>query len=356
MAWSWIYTLTRGVLGLMVLRLRGETAKDVELLVLRHEMAVLRRQVTRPRLEPADRVFLAACSRLLPRARWGAFFVTPGTVLRGTASWSPAAGRIRAGDPDDHRCAGRSVSWCCGWPPRIPAGATAASTASSSASGTASARRRCGASCTPPVSTRPRATPTLWRQFLRAQATGLLACDFFTVDTVLLQRLYVFVIEVATRRVHVVGVAAHPTGAWVTQQARNLLMHLDHRTEDFRFLIRDRDSKFTTAFDAVFAAADIEVIKTPPQAPRANAYAERWVGTARRECTDRILITGARHLHAVLDRYTAHHNGHRPHQALQQQPPQARANQAPAAVPTDSIDVRRKGVLGGIINEYHHAA
>ncbi|RZU76077.1 integrase-like protein [Micromonospora kangleipakensis] len=167
----------------------------------------------------------------------------------------------------------------------------------------------------------PRRTgPT--RRFLTAQAHTILACDFFTVDTVLLKRIYVlFFIELASRQVHIVGVTAHPTGAWVAQQARNPLMSLDQRADGLRFLLRDRDTKFTTAFDTVFTAAGIDVLRTPPQAPRANAFAERWIGTVRRECTDRILIGGERHLASVLTEYTEHYNGHRPHRSLGQRPP-----------------------------------
>jgi putative transposase len=191
-----------------------------------------------------------------------------------------------------------------------------------------------------------RSGPT-WKQFLTAQAHTILACDFFTVDTVFLKRIYVlFFLELATRRVHVVGVTAHPTGAWVTQQARNLLMELDHRADGLRFLLRDRDSKFTAGFDAVFTAAGIEVIRTPPQAPRANAFPERWVGT------DRILIANERHLAAVLGKYAAHYDGHRAHRALAQRPP----NPPPAIHPTPTGKIQRRQILGGLINEYAQAA
>ncbi|WP_238011223.1 integrase core domain-containing protein [Dactylosporangium sp. AC04546] len=169
----------------------------------------------------------------------------------------------------------------------------------------------------------------------------------------LLKRIYVlFFIELATRQVHVVGVTAHPTGAWVAQQARNLLMSLDHRADELRFLLRDRDAKFTAAFDAVFIAAGINVLRTPLKAPSANAFAERWVGTIRRECTDRILIVGERHPSRVLTEYTAHYNGHRPHRSLDQRPP----NPPTQVVDLTAARVQRRPILGGLINEYTQAA
>jgi putative transposase len=193
-----------------------------------------------------------------------------------------------------------------------------------------------------------------WRQFLRTQAASVLALDFFAVDTVFLQRLYVlFVIEVATRRIHVLGVTAHPVGEWVAQQARNLLMQLGDDLGRFRFVIRDRDTKFIATFDAVFAAETIQVLITPVRAPRANAYAERWVGTVRREVLDRMLIFGRQQLVSALAEYADHYNLHRPHRALGQAPPLGSVESA-AVMPAGRVE--RRDRLGGLIHEYAQVA
>jgi putative transposase len=198
-----------------------------------------------------------------------------------------------------------------------------------------------------------RAGPT-WRQFLSAQAESLLACDFFHVDTVLLRRLYVlFVLEVASRRVHILGVTATPTGAWVTQQARNLLMEVADHIGQFRFLIRDRDAKFTDSFDVVFASEGVRILRTPVRAPRANAFAERWVGTVRRELLDRMLILGRRQLETVLAGYVVHYNAHRPHRALGQASP---LGAVPPFAPPVDVRVVRFDRLGGLIHEYAQVA
>ncbi|MET7335668.1 integrase core domain-containing protein [Nonomuraea sp. NPDC005650] len=199
----------------------------------------------------------------------------------------------------------------------------------------------------------PQCSGPTWAQFLKAQASGILACDFFSVETVMLARLYCFaVVEHATRWVHVLGVTANPTAGWVAQQARNLILDLGDRTGDFRFLIRDRDSKFTRLFDEVFTTEGIRVVLTAPQTPRMNAIMERWVGSVRRELLDRILIMNERHLRKVLAEYETSFNMHRPNRALKQANP---LRELPDPVDAD-INVSRRDRLGGLLHEYAQVA
>ena len=192
-----------------------------------------------------------------------------------------------------------------------------------------------------------------WAEFLRSQPSGVLAVDFFVVDTVWLSQVYVlFAIEVKSRAVHLLGVTKHPNGAWATQVARNFVVDLDDKERSFKFLVRDRDSKFAATFDVVFTSAGVRVIKCPVRSPRANAFAERWVGTVRRECTDHLLIFGRRHLEVVLRSYVAHYNTERPHRGLALCTP----NPPPMVTFGGPSAVRRNDVLGGLIHEYHRVA
>ena len=199
-----------------------------------------------------------------------------------------------------------------------------------------------------------RHTDTTWRQFLHTQAATMLATDFFHVDcAVTLQRLYcLFVIEIGSRYVHIPGITANPDGPWTVQQIRNLLMDLGDRTAGFRFLVRDRAGQFTASFDTVLADTGIRVVKIPPRSPRANAYPERFVLTARTEVTDRMLIFGARHLRTIMAEYETHYNRPRPHRSRQLRPPRPDH-------PVDDLSqeqIKRRPVLGGLINQYERAA
>ena len=202
----------------------------------------------------------------------------------------------------------------------------------------------------------PRRPGPTWREFLAAQAHAIIACDFLVMETVLLRRLHVLVfIEHGTRRLHLAGVTAHPTGAWAVQQARNLAMDLGDRLGTLRFLIHDRDPVFTAPFGEVFKAEGLRIITTLPRTPRMNAICERVIGTLRRGVLDRTLIFSDRHLDLVLREYlTVHYNRHRPHQSRQQRPPDIETQ--PVRDVADLRAVRRKPVVAGVINEYHHAA
>ena len=204
----------------------------------------------------------------------------------------------------------------------------------------------------------PHRSRTDWRSFLRQHAASTMACDFFTVDTVFLRRLYVLVfIRIGTRRIEHIAVTSNPNGPWVTQQARNLLMDLEDRRQPARFIIHDRDTKFSRAFDAVFEGAGMNVIRTPIQAPNANAYIERWVGTARRECLDRLLIFGRRQLEHVLAVFVRHYNEQRPHRALALRAPDTSTAPPARGDPCVTVTtVTRRDLLGGLIHEYETIA
>ena len=199
-----------------------------------------------------------------------------------------------------------------------------------------------------------RQTDATWRKFLHTQAATMLATDFFHVDcAVTLRRLYcLFVMEVSSRYVHILGITANPDGLWTVQQIRNLLMDLGDRAAGFRFLVRDRAGQFTASFDAVLADAGIQAARIPPRSPRANAYPERFVRTARTEVTDRMLIFGQRHLRAILAEYEGHYNRRRPHRSLRLQPP---GPDYPVA-DLSQERIKRRPVLGGLINDYERAA
>jgi putative transposase len=208
------------------------------------------------------------------------------------------------------------------------------------------------------VAPSPERAHTTWADFLRDQAAALLACDFFEVRTLTGARLYVLaVIEHATRCVHILGATAHPTGEWVTQLGRNLVMDLEEKGSRVRFLIRDRDTKFTAAFDAVLADAGVRIVTTGVRIPRMNSIMERWIQTCRRELLDRTLIWNQRHLLHVLREFETFYNGHRPHRTLHQAAP-LRSLPDPSTVPDEitCLDIRRRDRLAGILREYRHVA
>jgi putative transposase len=350
-----LYLIFVQVCGWLILLGRSSASKDAEVLVLRHEVALLRRTHPRPRLDWADRAGLAALIRLLPTKLRVHCLVTPDSVLRWhrrlvTRHWTYPH---RTGRPPVSTeitvLIERLVTENNGWGYQRIQGELLKLGYRVSAS---TIRRVLKALKIPPAPQRH--TDTTWRKFLHTQAATMLATDFFHVDcAVTLQRLYcLFVIEVGTRYVHILGITTNPHGPWTTQQIRNLLMDLGDRAADFRFLVRDRAGQFTASFDAVLADAGIEVVKIPPRSPRANAYAERFVLTARTEITDRMLIFGQRHLRTILAQYEAHYNGRRPHRSRQLHPP--RPDHPAADLSKERI--QRRPVLGGLINEYERAA
>ena len=313
----------------------------------------MKRKTGGPKLRRLDRLLLAAFARLVPRKGWSCFIVSPQTILRRhrelvARKWTFSHGRLGR-PPLDPELVALIISmakdnprWGCirikgelrGLGHRV--GATTIRTI----------LRRAG------IGPAPRRDGPTWSDFLRAQAEGILACELFTVETVFLRTLFVlFFIEVGSRRIHIEGVTGNPDAAWVTQQARNLSM--ESGLENVRFLIRDRDSKYTASFDEVFRVEGARVIKTPVRAPKANAFAERFVRTARAEVFDQVLVLGRKHLLRLLQAYETHFNSHRPHRGIDLAAPDTLGT-SPTSVPADWIERRR--VVGGLINEYHGVA
>jgi len=354
MSLRFAYLVVLRVFGWLALLARSDRAKDAELLILRHQVAVLQRQVKNPRLSWADRAVLAALARQLPgsQLRQLRLISSPRTLLRWHADlarrhWTHP--RRSPGRPGRAAAVRALVLEMArdnpGWGYRRIHGELAGLGHKLAPSTVWQILKDAG------IDPAPRRSGETWRAFLDAQAKTILATDLFHVDTVFLRRLYVlFFIEHGTRRVHLAGITAHPTGEWVAQQARNLLMDLADRADGVKFLIRDRDAKFTAVFDAVFAAAGVRIIKSPVRAPRANSIMERWIGGCRRELLDRTLIWNQRHLLTVLREYEDFYSTDRPHRALNQAAP---LRPLPDGVTgLDHFRLRRRDRAGGVIHEY----
>jgi len=353
------YLLVRCLLGCVMVLARREVSKDAELLVLRHENAVLRRQTGRIRYQPGDRLWLAALSRLIPRRRWGEVFaVTPATLLawhrRLVARKWDYTNRRPPGRPSLPAAIRKLVIRIAtdnpAWGHRRVQGELARLGHQIAASTVWQILHNAG------IDPAPRRAGPAWKQFLTTQARGIVAVDFVHVDTVLLRRVYaLIVIEHGTRRAHLAGITAHPDGAWTTQAARNFLMDVGQRVASLKFLIRDRAGQFTGSFDAVFQAEAIRILASPPQAPRANAICERMIGTLRRELSGRLLIVNEHHLRRVVTEYLRHYNTARPHRALGQLAP-AQAHTRPPEINLAEHRIHRKQVPGGLTHEYQIAA
>ena len=348
------YLLATRIFARLALLCRSSAAKNAEIRMLRHEAAVLRRQVTAPKPTWLERALLAALARLLPRALRGHRIVSPRTLLAWhqrliKEKWTRPPSPGRPPLPDELRDLvirldaenPRWGLWRVHGELRRPGHQVTAATSAVSGAPPDPARhpaatRRAGSG---PPST-------------RAEAGGLLTTDFFSVDTIGLQRLYaLFVPEVRTRTVHVLGVTAHPTATWATQQARQLLRQFGGRAAGFTRLIRDRDAKFTAAFDEVFARGGITVAQIPSRSPNCNPHAERFMRSVREECTDRVLLFDRGHAEKIFHDYARHFNRHRPHQGRDQPAPL----DGPKAGPLPAPRTERRQAVAGLINEYHRA-
>jgi len=352
-----VYLTISRLFGWLRLSRRSESWKSAEILLLRHQLTVLQRQVeARPKLRWSDRALIALLLDVIPKRRRGGLrlIVTPETVLRWhrdivARRWADKCRHKHPGRPRAHRTITVSVlrlakeNPCWGY--RRIQGELAGLGIQVAPSTVWEILTKAGI---PPA---PRRVGPTWAQFLRAQAQAIVATDFFTVDLLDGTSTYVLaVIEHATRRIRILGVTAHPNDAWVTQMARNLMMDLDEHVESIKFLLRDRDTKFTTAFDTIFTSTRIRIMRSPIRAPRANALMERWIGSCRRELLDRTLIWNQRHLLRVLRDYQAHHNEHRPHRSLKQAAP---LRPLPAPVTDlDTFQVHRRDRIGGVLHEY----
>jgi transposase InsO family protein len=345
----------RLIAGLARLAVRSGRAKDLEIVVLRHQLTVLRRQVARPGLDNDDRTLLGAVAQALPRPRRVGWLVTPESLLR----WHRQRIARRWTYPAPRR----------GRPPTAAA-LRQLIVVIATDNPTWGYRRIHGELVglghrlapstvwqilkTNNIDPAPHRASVTWTQFLRSQAA--VACDFATVDTVLLRRYYLlFFIDITNRQVFFAGITTNPSGPWTTQAARNLFLRHGERLADARALVRDRGSQFIDAFDEVFRTEGMKICKTPIRTPVANSFAERWIGTLRRELLDRTIIWNRRQLDALVAEFIDHYNGHRPHRSLDQRPPQP-TEQAPANARSPGLHLVRSTCCGGLINEYRNAA